>query len=224
MCIADLSVKVRYTIVGVALLTTLTASGGISSFNPERLDFSALQNRYGPHAAARFRYLNRLIESLKSSDVMTKLKEVNDFWNGVRYGSDMKVWGKRDYWATPYETLLKDRGDCEDYVIAKYFTLKELGIDASRLYFVYVRVKGKNIPHMVLAYYGVDGSDPLILDNINLKIFTSRERRDILPVYTFNGELLRRFTDKSADGLAQKGVVVQRKWDDLMERMKRFEP
>jgi predicted transglutaminase-like cysteine proteinase len=183
-----------------------------------------IRDHYGPFVAARFKYLDELVESLKGADLHKKLTGVNDFWNGVRYGSDRKVWGKKDYWATPFEFLLKDRGDCEDYVIAKYFTLKDLGIDPGKLYFVYVRVRGKKRPHMVLAYYETPRAEPLILDSINYKIFPASKRRDIVPVYTFNGELLERFSDHSRRGLKEKNRKVKRKWEDLMHRMKRNEP
>ncbi|WP_456451682.1 transglutaminase-like cysteine peptidase [Hydrogenimonas sp.] len=190
-------------------------------FTPSQLQ--KIEAKYGPFAAARFKYLNELYDTLKDADTRTKLDEVNDFWNGVRYGSDRKVWGKRDYWATPFEFLVKDRGDCEDYVIAKYFTLKELGIDPGKLYFVYVRVRGYKTPHMVLAYYETPEAEPLILDSLNLRVFPASKRRDIVPVYTFNGDLLERFGDHSKKGLREKSRKVKRKWEDLMHRMQRNE-
>ena len=177
--------------------------------------------KYGYFTANRFRFYYELIERLKDKPVEVVLDEVNDFWNGVRYASDMAVWGKKDYWATPYSFLLKDRGDCEDYVIAKYFTLKKLGIDSAKLYFVYAKVKKSRVPHMVLAYYDTPESDPLILDNLNLKIFPASSRKDIVPVYTFNGELLERFYDRSKNGLKSKSGRVKLKWDDLIKRMER---
>lgn len=179
-----------------------------------------IEKRYGYFAAMRFRYLYKMIDSVKKADVRKKLEAVNDFWNGVPYASDMKVWHKKDYWATPFEFLIKDRGDCEDYVIAKYFTLRSLGIPASKLYFVYSRVRGYNLPHMVLAYYPTPKSQPLILDSLNLKIFPASKRRDLYPVYTFNGDLLQRYDSRSSRGLAGKGRLVRRKWEDLLHRMK----
>jgi predicted transglutaminase-like cysteine proteinase len=201
----------------------LTASVSLDAYIGTR-KLLRIRAKYGPFVAARFKYLDELVESLKDADPERKLEEVNDFWNGVRYGSDRKVWGKKDYWATPFEFLLKDRGDCEDYVIAKYFTLKDLGMDPKKLYFVYVRVKGKKRPHMVLAYYEKPDAEPLILDSINYRIFPASRRRDIVPVYTFNGELLERFSTHSRDGLKEKNRKVRRKWEDLVQRMKRNEP
>lgn len=198
------------------LATSITLDAYIGK---ERL--SRIRERYGPFVATRFKYLDELVESLKSAEPRKKLEEVNDFWNGVRYGSDRKVWGKKDYWATPFEFLVKDRGDCEDYVIAKYFTLKEAGIPLEKLYFVYVRVRGKKTPHMVLAYYETPDSEPLILDSINYRVFPASKRQDIVPVYTFNGELLERYASHSRNGLKEKNRKVKRKWEELMQRMKR---
>jgi len=204
-----------------ALLSVLciAAIAAVSTAVEKRL--KKIEREYGYFTANRFRYYYKLLDSIKDLPERKLLTEVNDFWNGVRYAGDIAVWGKKDYWATPYEFLLKDRGDCEDYVIAKYFTLKKLGIDTKRLYFVYVRVKGYKLPHMVLAYFETPESDPLILDSLNLKIFRASERKDIIPVYTFNGELLQRFKDRSVEGLRDKNGRVKLKWDDLIERIKK---
>ncbi|BBG66278.1 FIGfam010717 [Hydrogenimonas sp.] len=204
-----------------ALLSVLyiTAIAAASSAVEKRL--KKIEREYGHSTADRFRYYYKFLDSAKDLPERKLLIEVNDFWNGVRYAGDITVWGKKDYWATPYEFLLRGRGDCEDYVIAKYFTLKKLGIDTKRLYFVYVRVKGYKLPHMVLAYFETPESDPLVLDSLNLKIFRASERKDIIPVYTFNGELLQRFKDRSVEGLGDKNSMVKLKWDDLIERIKK---
>ena len=209
----------RGVAAAAAVAWVLFAAAVFGYIEPSRIQ--QIERKYGPFAAARFRYLNELYDTLKNADIRTKLDEVNDFWNGVRYAPDMKVWGKRDYWATPFEFLLKDRGDCEDYVIAKYFTLKNLGVDPKKLYFVYVKVRGYKRSHMVLAYYEKPGAEPLILDSINLRVFPASRRKDILPVYTFNGELLERYRDHSRQGLRSKERTVRRKWEDLIHRMQR---
>ena len=41
---------------------------------------------------------------------------------------------QEDYWATPKEFLIAGYGDCEDYVIIKYFTLIKLGFDKNKLF------------------------------------------------------------------------------------------
>ena len=99
------------------LLFTLNADFVNSSL------INKVEAKYGKFAKNRFLALNNLLEKSKSADIRTKLERVNDFFNGVKYASDKSVYGTSDYWANPYEFLAKDKGDCEDYVIAKYFAL-----------------------------------------------------------------------------------------------------
>ena len=67
------------------------------------------------------------IADLQGEDEMSQLKEVNRAFNAHRYTLDINNWGEEDYWETPYQ-FLKKNGDCEDYAISKYFTLKALEI------------------------------------------------------------------------------------------------
>ena len=180
-----------------------------------------IKKKYGLFAARRFIALQTLIQELKNASLDEKLNKVNNFWNQVRYSSDMKVWGKKDYWATPWEFLGKDRGDCEDYVIAKYLTLKELGVDPKKMYFVYAVIKGRKVPHMVLGYYKRPDSIPLILDSLNYKIFPADKRKDLIPVYLFNGDILKRFHKSKRKISSDKTTLAKRKWDILMQKIKR---
>ncbi len=180
-----------------------------------------MKKKYGLFAARRFMALQSLIQELKNVPLNEKLNRVNNFWNQVRYSSDMKVWHKKDYWATPWEFLGKDRGDCEDYVIAKYLTLKELGVDPKKMYFIYAVVKGRKVPHMVLGYYKKPDSIPLILDSLNYKIFPADKRKDLIPVYLFNGDTLKRFHKSKRKISSDKTALAKRKWDSLMQKIKR---
>ena len=116
------------------------------------------------------------------------LGPVNDFFNRLPSISDPEHWGVADYWATPSEFLASDGGDCEDYAIAKYFTLKELGVPISRLRLVYARTWLSRGAHMVLAYYVAPGAEPLILDSLEGGIRPASDRPDLIPVYTFNDD------------------------------------
>ncbi len=180
-----------------------------------------IKKKYGLFAARRFLALQTLMQELKDTPLDEKLNKVNDFWNQVRYSSDMKIWHKKDYWATPWEFLGKDRGDCEDYVIAKYLTLKELGVDPKKMYFIYAVVKGRKVPHMVLGYYKKPNSTPLILDSLNYKIFPADKRKDLIPVYLFNGDTLKRFHQSKRKISSDKTAIAKRKWDSLMQKIKR---
>lgn len=126
-----------------------------------------------------------LKESQKLSDD-AKVKAVNRFFNtNIRYASDKEIWGVEDYWATPEELLEKGAGDCEDYAIAKYFALLQLGISDSRLKMVYVRHRDVDA-HMVLTYQKDASTDLLILDNLIPEILPTSKRPDLTPVYAFN--------------------------------------
>ncbi|WP_169974497.1 transglutaminase-like cysteine peptidase [Campylobacter sp. RM16189] len=176
---------------------------------------------YGENAKKRVIGLNKLMVSLQNSSEQEKLLKVNDYFNLLTWKEDQDVWGKKDYWATRMEFLGKGAGDCEDFVTAKYFTLKQLGISTEKLYFTYVKAVEYNQAHMVLSYYDTPKSIPLILDNINPKIRVATQRKDLVPVYSFNGDSL--FLSKQ-EGLGQAipgGNKKQNpKWLNLVDRMK----
>lgn len=148
------------------------------------------KKKYGNSATNRFQAINKkLLNDLKDASTIKKLNVVNTWINYIKYKSDKSVYGVSDYWATLYEFVGKNKGDCEDYTIAKYYVLKELGVDPKRMKFAYVvykNRKGKKISHMVLAYFNVpkpkSKQDILILDNNNRLIFPASKRPDIIKV------------------------------------------
>jgi len=118
-----------------------------------------------------------------------KLNRVNEFFNAnIQFIDDQALWDLKDYWATPLETLSKGGGDCEDYAIAKYFTLKRLGVDESKLRLTYVKAVELNQAHMVLTYFENKRAEPLVLDNLIIDIKYATQRTDLIPVYSFNGK------------------------------------
>lgn len=174
-----------------------------------------ITKKYNLFAKKRFLYLQKSLDKVKNKSDIEKLKKVNSFFNKVKYSSDMKIYGKPDYWATPWEFLGRDRGDCEDYVISKYFALLYLKVDAKKLFFTYVRSSEFKEAHMVLTYFETPRSEPLILDNNNFKVLKASQRKDLTPVYNFNGESLYG---------AQTGKEVQnnkahKKYDELKLNM-----
>lgn len=96
---------------------------------------------------------------------------------------DITNWGKADYWVWP-NLFLKKSGDCEDYAIVKYFTLKELGIDTDKLRIVVLRDTLRRLSHAVLAVY-MD-NDIVILDNISNAILPQGRLRHYVPQFSFN--------------------------------------
>ena len=150
---------------------------------------------HGALAVSGARALQALLTTLAGQDEEARLIAINRFFNQrIAFTSDMEVWGVEDYWASPLEMLGKGRGDCEDYVIGKYFSLLATGMPPARLRLVYVRATqaavGRQgvtvLAHMVLAYSAAPGDDPLILDNLIGEIRPASRRPDLLPVFSFN--------------------------------------
>lgn len=146
----------------------------------------------------RINDLIQLKNSLKNvDDDFIKLNTVNDLFNEYSFKSDMDVYKKTDYWATRKEFIYKGSGDCEDFVIAKYFTLLELGIDESKLSLLHNL--HDNQYHLVLAYQEDQFSDLFILDNINKRILPLTQRNDILVLYTLKTIDLNKAVDLTSD-------------------------
>jgi predicted transglutaminase-like cysteine proteinase len=145
-----------------------------------------------------------------------QLQSVNTYINAVPWYDDAKHWGQVDYWATPAETIASHGGDCEDFAIAKYFLLKELGFPIERLRITYVRATKIDQPHMVLAYYASPGGEPLILDNLDGRVRPASERPDLVPVYSFNDEDV-----VIVQGNRRGNSMQIRAWQGLIERLQR---
>lgn len=149
--------------------------------------------------AARFHAWARLIaESRKHSDD-EKIKATNAFFNDeLFFSNDSYQWRKEDYWATPLEFLFAGAGDCEDFAIAKYFTLLEMGVSQDKLRIIYGHIQSLNEKHVILGYYNSrpDETFPLVLDSLGNshrpanKLYSLKEQKDFIPVYSFNNQSL----------------------------------
>ncbi|ODN66825.1 hypothetical protein A9E74_01522 [Methylophaga muralis] len=151
---------------------------------------------------------------------LEKLTAVNDFFNNnVMFVDDIVLWNQEDYWATPIEMLSLGAGDCEDYSIAKYFTLKQLGVNEDKLRITYVKAVNLNQAHMVLTYFENRRAIPLVLDNLISEIQPANRRQDLIPVYSFNGTGL--WLAKSRGEGQRVGDASRLSlWEDLTARMR----
>ncbi|MAD46138.1 MAG: sulfate adenylyltransferase [Oceanospirillaceae bacterium] len=155
---------------------------------PETLISAAYQD-YGREAGDTVSAWREELHRLSGSSEKEKLIGVNRFINNAfPFVSDLKHWQKDDYWATPFESIATRGGDCEDYVIAKYYSLRQLGVDTNKLRITYVKAIRLNQAHMVLTYFPQPDAIPYVLDNLTGKILPASERPDLSPVYSFNGE------------------------------------
>lgn len=202
------------------LLPALPAKAAWVDFTANLM--AAIEKRWGRDAPNRLRVVQRLVRENQAAISSGQpeapvLRQVNGFFNQVPYYNDIKHWGVEDYWATPAEMLGSFGGDCEDYSIGKYLSLKQIGIPIEKLRITYVRALRLGESHMVLAYYPTPDADPLILDNLINDIRPASQRTDLEPVYSFNDDDL-----WLTGGLTNKGGASSvRLWKDLLERLAR---
>jgi predicted transglutaminase-like cysteine proteinase len=112
-----------------------------------------------------------------------RIKAVNDFFNRWPYKLDRELYGVSEYWATPKEFMARS-GDCEDYSIAKYFALRQLGFKKEELRIVILMDRIRGIGHAVLAFYDKDRI--LILDSLSNLILPHSRYKHYVPQYSMN--------------------------------------
>jgi predicted transglutaminase-like cysteine proteinase len=187
-------------------------------------DFSLISRRaqalYGPlgEGQQRINDWQYLLTSQKQIGELEQLNVVNRFFNKqLRYIEDVDLWHEVDYWETPIEALWKGAGDCEDYAIAKYFSLRHLGVASEKLRITYVKALTQNRAHMVLTYYASPEAEPLVLDSLIDAIKPASQRKDLLPVYSFNAEGM---WLPGAKGNKKVGDTKRlSRWQDVLKKM-----
>ena len=193
-------------------------------FDADRL-LKTLTQHFGATSAQKFRDWQKLVaDTHKTDDADQQIKKVNEFWNRrMQFTEDTEAWGQSDYWATPMESLGHEKGDCEDFAIAKYFTLLSAGMDVSQLRLIYVKARmggaTSNITqaHMVLAFYSDPDAEPQILDNLLSDIRPASRRQDLSPVFSFNGQGI--WAGVSASGSASSTSTKRlSRWEELLAR------
>ena len=200
-----------------SLLLVVVFSAVVSAFElgPDLLQY--IESEYGSAARARLQNWERLHNIAEPATIERQVQLVNAFFNRTPFVSDLQHWDQEDYWATPVEMLATNGADCEDFSIAKYLTLRSLGVPDRQLRIVYVKALELNQAHMVLAWYPTPDADPLVLDNLINQIKPASERTDLEPVYSFNGEGLWRINGSRTK---RSGTAEQLShWRSLQERL-----
>lgn len=206
-----------------ASLVLLTSSHALAKPGRHAPLMDGARAKYGEPGVRALDAWQHLLDSARDLPEDAKLRRVNDFFNQrVAFQSDQEIWGTRDYWATPLETLVGRRGDCEDYSVAKYATLRLLGIPEHRLRLAYV-VSTPGGPHgrireahLVLDYLPAPEAEPLVLDNLTSEIRPASRRPDLRPVFSFNREGLWFAGNDQVAGPAQEHLAL---WRQLLARM-----
>ena len=198
------------------MLSLVFAAG----FNADKL-LKTITQRWGAQSEQKFRDWQKLVSTTQEiSSPDKKLRNVNDFWNRyIQFTEDIDAWGIPDYWETPMEALGYGKGNCHDYAIAKYFTLISAGVDMSQLRLIYAKAQiggpsGISQAHMVLAFYSTPDAEPVILDNLLGEIRPASRRRDLTPIFSFNGNGVWAGTGSSANSSHLS------RWEDLLVRVK----
>ncbi|WP_245907112.1 transglutaminase-like cysteine peptidase [Photobacterium sanctipauli] len=202
----------------LCLLALLIPTGSANALTPsEQQSIKLIRDAYGERAGLRVEAWRQLLKDIRQDDEMRLLEQVNDFFNQLRFLDDIEIWGKEDYWATPLEFLGVGAGDCEEFSIAKYFSLRELGMDDEKLRLVYVKALELNQFHMVLAYYPTPSAVPLLLDNLTPDIVVVSQRPDLQPIFSFNGSKLWLIKLQGKGELAGDASQIKQ-WNDLRSR------
>ena len=202
-------------LLGASILLVLPAAFGIDF---DRLQQS-LESRFGSAPRALFADWRRLLAEGQALGEKEKLRRVNDFFNQrIAFDDDISIWQQSDYWATPLETIGNGRADCEDFSIAKYYSLIAMGLPLGKLRLVYVKARldtplGTSVQaHMVLAYYATPNAEPLVLDNLRPEISPAARRTDLSPIFSFNSAGLWQGTGN------QSSKSNLSRWQDLLAR------
>lgn len=217
---------IRTSVYKLLILAAVAVAGpllqaGAELWVPDALLKKAVDD-YGYRSAQVLTDWRDKLRSLSGRSEQEQLEGINDFINkNLPFVSDKKHWRKEDYWATPYESLGSGGGDCEDYVIAKYYSLIKLGVDTTKLRITYVKALRYNQAHMVLTYFPTPDAIPLVLDNLIKTIEPASRRDDLSPVYSFNGDgmWLERM---KGEGIRMGNPNKLDLWTDLRVRMSKL--
>jgi len=211
------------------LLASVSLAGGLAlrpgaparafQFDARRLEAS-MRLRFGEPGVQALHEWFVLLRAQAGRPLREQLVAVNEFWNRmVLSADDPAVWGQADHWATPLESLGKRAGDCEDYVIGKYFSLLHLGVAGEKLRFIYVRARIggvgsiQSVAHMVLGYYETPQAEPLVLDSLTDSMLPASQRGDLVPVFSFNARGI------YVPGARPTPAERISRWPDLLARM-----
>ncbi|MEJ5168462.1 MAG: transglutaminase-like cysteine peptidase [Arcobacteraceae bacterium] len=165
----------------------------------------------------RIENLKQFIGSLSTKNTEQKLNSVNLYFNQIVPAYDSFSDVNRDEWDTMIDFVKKGKGDCEEYAISKYETLKMSGLDENKLYLMVVRERTRqnNEFHLVVAYYYESDNDPLILDNLSFKVLPLNKRIDLHPIMIFNEK-----NSYNVDKLGKKTKIINSEFPFKLTQIK----
>jgi len=159
-------------------------TGTMERFDDEKKipDSECGKVRFHPCSIAQWR---SMLAGLEDKSFRERLDNINSWSNAHRYIEDQVNWGLQDYWETPYE-FMEINGDCEDYAISKYYSLRALGVSADRMRIIILQdLNLGGIIHAVLGVY--DDNDRLyILDNQSQQVLPALKIYHYRPIFGIN--------------------------------------
>jgi len=123
------------------------------------------------------------LTSLKGKGKLSQVKAVNAYMNRQRYFTDPRNYGVKDYWATPGQ-FFERNGDCEDYAIAKFMSLRALGFTNKEMRIVVLQDMNLRVGHAILVV-NLNGQ-ALVLDNQVRSVVRAETIRHYRPIYSIN--------------------------------------
>ena len=121
----------------------------------------------------------QMIRGFRGLPSIVQITQVNEAMNKRPYVPEI-----RDYWMSPGE-FLKYGGDCEDFAIAKYLALRDLGHAEENLRIVIVNDLMLRIPHALLTVRRTEVGT-LVLDNQDKMVRRAADVHRYAPVYSIN--------------------------------------
>jgi len=176
----------KYILVFIyCFVMAVAAETALGFFVPEK-HIATLNKAYGKQVVRRLNSLLIMMDEMVAKPEEKIIVAVNRFFNQMEFSPDITTWQKKDYWASRLEFLGKGRGDCEDFAVAKFLTMIQLGVPRQKLFLTYVKVVGyPDDAHLVVTYYQEPGAVPFVLDNYDKRILRATQRKDLIPVYSF---------------------------------------
>jgi predicted transglutaminase-like cysteine proteinase len=149
--------------------------------------------KYHPCVIKQWR---NFVSQLSARPLKQKIKQINTWANKHPYIVDQLNWGMEDFWETPHE-FMSVSGDCEDYAIAKYFSLRAAGVDSDDMRIIIVQdLNLGGIIHAILAVY--DKGEMWILDNQIKQVMPARKIYHYRPIYGINENWWWAYSPKSS--------------------------
>ena len=204
----------------ISIILLLSSLIYCKSLEFTKQDINKIQNDPKKNAILkRINNYKKLKITIKNYSEFRKLSHINSFYNKILPQLDNQKFGISDYWSTRKEFLIEGRGDCEDYVIAKYFSLIENGFKKDKLFLSVVKVKGEVQDHMILLYFKNKKEIPLVLDNLSFKVLPLNKRPKLKIKFIFNEKESFLMKNYKISKRVNIDWGKENKWGNLLKRV-----